>query len=238
MGLNDSSIPDKTIETLARSFFRESLDYGFKKIDYLRFVNAILDIAMKNSGELVENSHSSRQLSVEGPPQCCTLPLEGERLLIRNFTTSDLGLLKNWMDDVVGREFVLSRTTAKTMGVEDFVHDDRCILGIITLKDGTAVGAVAYCDHNVEQHRAELRKIIGDPSQRRMGYAREATQLWIQYGRQCLKLKKIYLSTLNTNIRNIKLNEELGFQVEGILRNEVFFDGRFHDVLRMGLFID
>ena len=40
------------------------------------------------------------------------------------------------------------------------------------------------------------------------------------------------------NIGNIKLNEELGFQVEGILRNEVYFDDQYHDILRMGMLIE
>ena len=64
---------------------------------------------------------------------------------------------------------------------------------------------------------------------------KEATRLWIQYGIEVLGLKKICLNTLNTHIRNIKLYEDLGFEFEGILRNEVFFDGRYHDVLRMGM---
>ena len=67
------------------------------------------------------------------------------------------------------------------------------------------------------------------------GSGKEATALWIKYGLEVLHLKKICLHTLNTNIRNIKLNEELGFAVEGILHNEVFIDGRYHDVLRMGM---
>ena len=56
------------------------------------------------------------------------------------------------------------------------------------------------------------------------------------YGAVTLDLRKIYLNTFNTNIRNIKLNEELGFRVEGILRNEMFFEGEFKDILRMGFF--
>jgi len=70
---------------------------------------------------------------------------------------------------------------------------------------------------------------------RSKGFAKEATKLWIHYGITKLGLKKIYLNTLYTNIRNISLNEELGFKIEGILRNEVFFDERYHDVSRMGL---
>jgi RimJ/RimL family protein N-acetyltransferase len=238
MGLNESVIPDKTLETLARGFFKESLDYGFKKIDYLRFVNALLDIAMKNSRALEGNSHSAEAAPAFNVEGCGDLPLEGERVIIRNCTPHDCKLLKQWVEDEAGREFLLSRTTAKAVKVESVTHDPGSIIGIISLKNDQAIGAVAYCDHNKDQHRAELRKLIGEPAHRRMGYALEATRLWISYGVQKLKLKKIYLSTLNTNIRNIKLNEALGFQVEGILRNEVFFDHSYHDLLRMGMFVE
>ncbi len=36
-------------------------------------------------------------------------------------------------------------------------------------------------------------------------------------------------------VYELKINEELGFKVEGILRDEILFDGIPHDVLRMGL---
>jgi RimJ/RimL family protein N-acetyltransferase len=85
------------------------------------------------------------------------------------------------------------------------------------------------------QRKAELRKLIGDAEQRRKGFAKEASALWIRYGFKALALKKIYLNTRDTDIRNVRLNEELGFVVEGVLRNEVLIDGTYHDVLRMGL---
>jgi RimJ/RimL family protein N-acetyltransferase len=59
--------------------------------------------------------------------------------------------------------------------------------------------------------------------------------LWVGYGLGALGLKKIYLNTLSTHIGNIKISEQLGLQVEGILRNEVLIDGVYRDVLRMGL---
>lgn len=238
MGLNESSIPDKTLEALARSFFRDSVNYGFKKIDYLRFVNVLLDMAMSNSKALEENGHKVDTVKEDISNEIDGLPLQSERLCIRGYKSRDKKTLQKWLSDEDGRHFLLSRSTAKTVQLDKFLNEKTCIIGIITLPDDTPIGAVAYCDYNKEQSRAELRKMIGDPSKREMGYAKEATQLWIQYGIKTLKLKKIYLSTLNTNIRNIKLNEELGFQVEGILRNEVYFDGDFHDVLRMGMFID
>ena len=238
MGLNESTIPDKTLEALARSFFKESVNYGFKKVDYLRFVNSLLDMAMTNSKSLEENGHYVDQIEIDNDIQVGDFPLESERLDIRAFKSRDKKVLQKWLQDEDGRYFLLSRATAKNVQIEKLASDKSCLIGMITLKDDTPIGTVVYCDYNPEQHRAELRKMIGDPSLRGQGYAKEATQLWIQYGVQTLGLKKIYLSTLNNNIRNIKLNEEIGFQVEGILRNEVYFDEKFHDVLRMGMFVD
>jgi diamine N-acetyltransferase len=94
---------------------------------------------------------------------------------------------------------------------------------------------VAFLDYDADQRKAELRKVVGDPAQRGKGYGKEASALWIRYGITTLGLKKIYLNTLETNIHNVHLNEELGFRVEGILRNELLIDGEYRDVLRMGL---
>jgi len=105
----------------------------------------------------------------------------------------------------------------------------------VTLMDDTPIGAVAFLNYDVMQFKAELRKLIGEPNMRGKGLGKEATRLWIRYGTETLDLKKIYLNTLDTNIRNIRLNEEIGFRVEGILRNEVFVDGKYKDLLRMGL---
>ncbi len=100
------------------------------------------------------------------------------------------------------------------------------------------IGCVAFLDYDQTQQKAELRKLIGEPDMRGRGYGKRATRLWINYGLQELGLQKIYLNTLSNNIRNIRINEELGFSVEGILRNEVYIEGKYQDIIRMGLCID
>ena len=94
---------------------------------------------------------------------------------------------------------------------------------------------MAFLDIDTVQRRAELRKLIGDDSERGKGYAEEATALWVAYGHERLGLEKIYLSTLQTHLRNIRLNESIGFRTEGVLRNEILLGNERHDVLRMGL---
>jgi RimJ/RimL family protein N-acetyltransferase len=126
-------------------------------------------------------------------------------------------------------------TRATTCSIEELISLEQNIIGIITLKDGKPIGTVAFLNHDSVNRKAELRKLIGDSEYRGKGYGKEATKYWIKYGFEILKLQKIYLNTTETNFHNIKINEELGFKVEGILRDEILMDGIPHDVLRMGL---
>jgi RimJ/RimL family protein N-acetyltransferase len=239
---SEEKIPEATLETLARNLFKETSAYGFNKVDYIRFVNYILDCAMSNQNKSkvkvkgkVEGRQEDRKELVE-KSRPISLPLVGEHVKIRGFEKAkDKHLFKKWLADEYGRYFLLSRTTAKKSSIDRFIKNDFNIIGITTLLDDTPVGAVAFLNYDVMQFKAELRKLIGEPKMRGRGLGKEATSLWIQYGFETLDLKKIYLNTLDTNIRNIRLNEELGFRVEGILRNEVFVNGEYRDVLRMGL---
>jgi diamine N-acetyltransferase len=226
-------IPEVTIEAIARSLSREAQRYGFQQGDYLRLVNHLLDLS--GQGEV-----RGRQRETEADPRALTvsprLPLDGNGIRIRAFDAAgDRALLARWLDDTHGRFFLLSSVTAKTLDIDEVLRSDQNILGVIVLPDATPIGMMAFLDVDRWQQKAELRKLIGEPQYRGRGYARQGTALWIHYGLHGLGLKKIYLNTLQTNMRNIRLNEALGFRVEGILRKEFFLDGEHHDVLRMAL---
>ena len=221
---------------LARSFYKEVAAYGFQLEDVLRFVNILLDTAMKSDGAPRSEKETSGLPRPNGPVR---LPLTGEKVLIRALDRSgDRALLGRWLSDRVGRHFLLSRSTARPLDIDDLLNHPCNVIGVITLPDQTPAGLIAFLDYDHVQHKAELRKLIGEPHLRGRGLAKEATRLWIRYGVSCLAVRKIFLNTLENNLRNIRLNEELGFHVEGVLRNEVFFDGAYHDVLRMGLWVE
>jgi RimJ/RimL family protein N-acetyltransferase len=237
--MTGTSIPDLTIEALARGFCREAATYGFTQIDYVKFVNVVLDMSMRaNAGaeETGASPEAKAKAADESTFKAAAFPLQGPNLVIREFdATQDLALFDRWLADPGGRYFLLSRTTARQEDLRDVARSDTSILGVITLPDGRPIGSVAFLNHDPAQHKAELRKLIGEADQRGKGLGKEASMLWIRYGLGALGLHKIYLSTLHTNSRNVRLNEELGFRTEGILRNEVLIDGVYHDVLRMGL---
>ena len=237
--MEKSKIPDTTIEALTRNFFKESFEYGFKYEDYLKYVNVLLDYAINTKN----NKSVEKSLNIGGynnvKSENMELPIEAERIIIRDYNMeTDLKFIDEWQKDIFGRYFLLSMTNSQDSVVQNLINSKFNKFGIITLKDITPIGVVAFLNIDKVHRKAELRKLIGAPEHRARGYGKEATRYWIKYGFQKLNLKKIYLNTIDTNIHNIKLNEEMGFKVEGILRNEAVVDGVPCDVLRMGLLLE
>jgi RimJ/RimL family protein N-acetyltransferase len=235
------SVPDHTLETLARSIHKEGLSYGLSPLDFVRFVNLLLDRVITAdttpSTQRIETPGAKGHAASKLPPRRLDgLPCSEGRVILRQLDVpSDQQVFEHWLSDPHGRNFFLPRLPTGSETCGEFLARNAEHIAIVMRTDKTPIGAVAFLHHDPIHRRAELRKIIGDPAARRQGYAREATRLWIRFGFEVLGLRKIYLDTLDTNLRNIRLNESLGFVVEGILRNEFVLDGQECDVLRMGL---
>lgn len=234
--MQQNTIPEPNIEAIARDFFRDARTYGFTQVDYLRFVNHLLGLSVGCGKSRATPQERTVDYHVTPPP---TFPLAGERVWVREFDASiDRTRAKQWLDDPEGKYFLLSRTTATRISLDETARGGHTVLGVITLPHGEPVGLLAYLNLDRRQGKAELRKMIGDPAYRGKGLAREATYLWLRYGVSTLGLRKIYLDTLDNNVRNIALNEKLGFKVEGLLRGECLIDGERRDILRMAIIIE
>ncbi len=223
-----------TIETVTKGIIDEASKWGFKPTDYIKLVNALVDLSLNKPPAatpkplLTEKSQSVK----------LNFPLTGEHIIIKPFNrNTDYDTVERWLEDKIGRWFLLSRSYTRDTTLTELIEDNRNILGLITLPDSTPIGLMGYLDYDKHQHKAELRKLIGEEEHRGKGCAKEATALWIQYGINNLGLKKIFLNTIENNIRNVTLNKELGFQIEGILRKECFIDNKYYDLLRMGLVV-
>ena len=229
-----NAIPQHTVDILAKGLYQEALLYGFGQNDILRFVNSLLQVSMQ---EVASPTSTSTEMEGLAPLYAASLPLITPELSIRAFNRdSDTALLHHWLQDKEGQHFLRSRLSATPMELEALIDDENHILGVIELPNNTPIGCLAFLDYDQIHHKAELRKLIGDISYRNLGYGKAASSLWIRYGLDGLGLRKVYLNTLRSNTKNIRINEELGFSVEGILRNEIFDNGSFVDVVRMAFY--
>ena len=236
--LKEKLVNEVSIQVISKSLIKEASEIGFERNHYIKLANLLLDSAIGGTPNN-DNGNSVNHVTDYDPKKKVKLPLAGENIIVREFDRKkDSSKLKEWLEDEIGRHFILTRSTSCVYNVQRLIENDEHILGIITLKDETPIGLLAFLDYDKEQKKAELRKLIGDCNYRGKGYGKEATKLWIQYGIANLELHKIYLHTLHTNVRNIRLNKELGFQVEGILRDECLIDNKYNDLLRMGLVVE
>jgi RimJ/RimL family protein N-acetyltransferase len=222
-------VSDLAIETVARGFFREADRYGFSQADFLRFINSVLGLSMAATEARVKAGEPAPAAPVESF-------ISDDRVAIRPFNAAEhAAILLEWLQDDAGAQFLRAGTNMHPITPDQVLADPTNVLGMIVLPDGRPIGATAFLHIDREHRKAEMRKLIGEPALRGQGFGKAATRIWIQFGFRTLGLHKIYINTLNTNLRNVRLNEALGFRLEGILHDEVFLDGQYHDVLRMAI---
>ncbi len=100
---------------------------------------------------------------------------------------------------------------------------------------GEVVGLIGFPHIELETQQAEYIKMIGEPSERGKGYARLGTKVLLEYAFGFLHLNRVYLCTLDGNLRNISLNQSLGFSFEGLLKQAVRVEDKLRDVAIMAL---
>jgi RimJ/RimL family protein N-acetyltransferase len=208
---------DITVNTISKIIVSETSKLGFKRADYISLVNDLLDISIHNENTI--ELKEKEEISSGGAK--FKFPIRGKNIHLRLFNMkTDFDVVQEWLNDNAGQWFLLDRSSYRDKTLNEIIEDGRNIFGIISLPDNNPIGLMAFLNYDQNNHKAEMRKLIGEKIHREKGYAKEATMLWIQYGIKNLGLKKIYLNTIENNIRNITLNRELGFQIEGLLRKE------------------
>ncbi|MEQ9299553.1 MAG: GNAT family N-acetyltransferase [Cyclobacteriaceae bacterium] len=115
----------------------------------------------------------------------------------------------------------------------DFIatEDPQMTFGIAL--DGAAIGTVGLVPgQDVYQHTIEMGYWLGEEHWGK-GYITEAIGLMTSYAFDTLNKRKIFCCVYAENTGSIRALEKNGFEVEAMLRDQVFKLGRFQDEQRM-----
>jgi len=82
---------------------------------------------------------------------------------------------------------------------------------------------------------ATLGVMIGVKDLWGRGYGTDAVRALCRHAFAEMNLHKVRLEVIATNPRAEAVYERVGFRREGVLREEFYRQGRYHDVIRMGL---
>jgi RimJ/RimL family protein N-acetyltransferase len=112
------------------------------------------------------------------------------------------------------------------------------IFGIREVAGGRLVGSCQLLGINPTHRKAELQIRIGDADARGRGYGREAVDLLLDFAFEDLNLHRVELTVLEGNEPAMKTYLSAGFAREGVMRQAAHIDGRYVDVVFMGVLRD
>lgn len=166
----------------------------------------------------------------------------GEKLYLRAVEESDLNdNYRQWFNDEEVCQFNSHhRFPNYKQNMEEYYENviksgDNLVLAIADKESDKHIGNVALQDIDQLNCSAELSIIIGDKEFWGRGAGKEAAKLIINHGFKSLNLRRIYCGTSVENIGMQKLAEKIGFKKEGILREALYKNGRYVDIINYGL---
>lgn len=99
--------------------------------------------------------------------------------------------------------------------------------------EGSLVGRCGIIRLDWKNSLAEVAIMIGAPYRGR-GYGKEAMELLCGFCFDEMNLHKLKVSVFAFNEAAIRCYEHCGFDREGLLKNEIFRNGKYQDVVVMG----
>lgn len=165
--------------------------------------------------------------------------LKGRSIYLRPMTEEDTALIVKWRnEDFVRRNFIYQKPFTREghlHWIETMVKTGKVVQFLIFTKEDVPVGSVYLRDIDMDFRKAEYGIFIGEEAALSKGYGTEAAKLMILYAFQELKLHKLTLRVLADNERARKSYEKAGFMQEAYLKDEVYLEGGYRDVILMAL---
>lgn len=163
-------------------------------------------------------------------------------IFLRSLELSDCPQVHKWHNDadlygtLIGTFHPVSMATVENWLKNRIVFSDKEVNFAICLAETSEhIGNIYLRDIDYVNRNGFLGAFIGLRDNRGKGYASEALLKAIEYAFQTLGLERLFAHALADNQPAIRHLEKCGFSIEGKMRNHVFKNGVYKDVVIMGL---
>jgi RimJ/RimL family protein N-acetyltransferase len=163
------------------------------------------------------------------------------KIILRALRNEDNPILYGWVND---RELI--QYTNYFHPVSETEHDEwfksvsinkgQVFFGIEDEDEKKLIGTCGLFEIDEISRKAELRIKIGDKEYWGHGAGTNAVKLLVEFGFSSMNLNKIWLKVMKDNVRAVKSYEKVGFIIEGELKQDMFINGEYKDILLMALF--
>lgn len=165
-----------------------------------------------------------------------------EAVYLRGITREDFtSNLLNWSNDQEVTHYMYTGIRPGVPEAMDKLYEqtasaqDEVVFTIVAKDSERAIGLSGLYAIKPQARHAEFRIIMGDKSYWGRGIGTAVTRQVVDYGFKSLNLNKVWLGVNRDNQRAFKSYEQVGFKQEGVLRDEIFRNGRYYDAVRMSV---
>lgn len=162
--------------------------------------------------------------------------------LLREVEPGDLPQLNIWRNDkeiidTLGSNFLHIAGPIDQQWYEGYLKNrtETVRLAIIHKASGDYIGNVNFTNMHPINRAAEFSIMIGDKRYWSKGIGTQVTRAMLAHGFEDLNLNRIYLKVLKNHRAAIRVYEKAGFALEGCLRESVYKNGEFKDLLSMAI---
>lgn len=160
--------------------------------------------------------------------------LLGDRIYLRLMEERDIPFKVKWINDPDVRrtldfDYPISEVATKHWLNKVAVDGSRKDFIVCLRESDIPIGYEGFLNIDTKNSKAESYMAIGDKEYWGKGYARDAREVLLRYAFEELGLNKVYSYIWSGNDKMIGLNKSVGFQIEGLLRDEIFSHGQFRD---------
>lgn len=167
--------------------------------------------------------------------------LNGELIKLRQIEESDCTeAYVNWLKDEEVNKFLETKWCEQTLdSVLHFVKsqresDNTFLFAIIDKKSNGHIGNIKIGPIDFHYLHGDISYFIGNKDHWHKGIATDAIRLISEFGTTELKLHKLEAGTYEDAVGSRKALERNGFIQEGILKDHVYCDGKYMNVLLFG----
>lgn len=164
----------------------------------------------------------------------------GRKVILRAMEPKDAGILREMFNDpkmeenVVGWAFPVSQYSQERW-LETHFADEKDKRFMIETKEGVSIGAISLMHIDWKNRCAGHGLKIAAKEYRMQGIGTDAVMAIMRYTFDELNLHRLEGCILDNNAVSLALYTKCGWSREGVKREGIYKNGRFHDLIVVGI---
>lgn len=160
--------------------------------------------------------------------------LKGNKINLRAIEPNDLDIIYQWENNTSIWNLSNTLTPFSKNIIKQFIdnahldiYQSKQLRLMIDENEGSeTIGSIDLFDFDPMHRRAGIGILIADCKNRGKGYASEALDILIKYCFEILQLHQVYCNITTENIESINLFTKKGFELVGIKKDWLLFNGK------------